>query len=419
MKSWCWKGFFLLVFSVNSNAVSLSLKGILGNSGSVLDTGFAQATRAIVFQFPGDHMAHPDFRAEWWYFTGNLSTDNLAEDNESEHKFAYQFTLFRFALLPEKQSYKIDAGTKKAASAEKNSSQENPSAWRTKNIYMAHIALTDITNKKFYQQERFSRDGLDLAGAGLVFQEQTDVSLQDNSRGYLKFWLNDWQVKSLENGQLFPLRITVKDKSFSLDLQLETVKPIVLQGEQGLSQKSSRPGNASYYYSYTRLASHGDINIGRETFQVSGNSWFDREWSTSSLGEDQRGWDWFALHLDDGSELMLYQMRKKDGSKDRFSSATLVDSQGKSSNLDSQQFQIKAVEYWLSPDSGIRYPIAWQIKIPGRKINLLVSTEVKQQEWSKKKGFSFNYWEGAVAVRGEKNQQPVSGSGYLEMTGYD
>ena len=270
---------------------------------------------------------------------------------------------------------------------------------------MAHVALTDINQQHVYQQERFSRDGLALAGA-----EKKDT-------GLLQFRLNDWQLKSLLKDQLFPLQLEINNEQFALHLRLEVTKPVVLQGNQGFSQKNST--NASYYYSYTRVASQGTISIGDETYKVSGNSWFDREWSTSSLGEDQQGWDWFALHLDDGSELMIYQMRKNDGTKDNYSSATLVDAQGNSEMLQAQQFQLKAIEFWRSPLSHIRYPIAWEITIPKKNMTLNISTRVKQQEWSKAGGHSFNYWEGGIEVQGIKNQTTITGTGYLEMTGYE
>ena len=419
MKFLCALCFFLLLFSYRVSADSqshsllsknsLSLKGVLGAHTSQQEGDFARALEPIKFQFPRDHLSHPAFKTEWWYISGNISTGNLKTANvteadalqEKNRAFAYQFTLFRFALHPEKRAI------------------ENSSAWRSRHIYMAHISLTDINKEKFYQQERFSRDGLGLAGADDTessLQKNAEGSLHYNAEGSIQFWLNDWQAKSIAADRLFPLKLNIRDPQFTLNLQLESSKPLVLQGEQGLSQKSSE--HASYYYSYTRLFSQGTITIGDEVFRVSGNSWFDREWSTSSLGEDQQGWDWFALHLDDGSDLMLYQMRKNDGTKDRYSSGTFVDQQGGSQTLSSRQFQLQALEFWQSPASGIRYPIKWQVLIPEQSINLIVSTKVRHQEWSKAEGFSFNYWEGAVEVSGEKDQKPISGSGYLEMTGY-
>lgn len=374
---------------------SLTMKVILGEQTSALASGFKQAKKPISFHFPRDHLAHQDYRTEWWYFSGYLNTDDL-------QKFAYQFTLFRFALKPEKSTA--------------DPSLPKKSAWRSNNIYMAHVALTDINNKLFFHQERFSRDGLALAGA-----EQKD-------NGFVQFWLNDWQIESLQPDQLFPLKLEINAEQFILQLQLDSLKPIVLQGLQGLSQKNS--SSASYYYSFTRLASKGELTLKsnslqtgksrqRDTsYEVSGSSWFDREWSTSTLSDDQQGWDWFALHLDDGSELMIYQMRT-NGEKDRYSSGILIDSQGNIETLSAQQFQINTSQFWQSPVSGIRYPVIREILIPQNNIRLMVSASVKQQEWSKEDGFSFNYWEGAVEVNGIKNNHAVTGSGYLEMTGYD
>ncbi|MCW8932743.1 MAG: carotenoid 1,2-hydratase [Gammaproteobacteria bacterium] len=364
---------------------SLSMKGVLGEQTDDGDDHFKQAVKPRVFKFPRDHLAHQAYKTEWWYVSGNISTKNL-DKSDQLREFSYQFTLFRFALSPEKLSIES-------------------SQWRSNNIYMAHVALTDISNQKMYQQERFSRDGLSLAGA------------EKKQDGLLQFWLNDWQMKSVLAEQLFPLQLNIQNDQFALNLELEAIKPIVLQGEQGLSQKSH--SNASYYYSYTRLASKGYITVENKQYEVFGNSWLDREWSTSSLGEDQQGWDWFALHLDDGSDLMIYQMRKKDASQDIYSSGTLINTQGKSEKITAEQFQLNASEFWQSPVSGIRYPIVWELLIPEKNIQLIVTAAVKQQEWSKAEGFSFNYWEGGVEVKGLKNQKKVTGKGYLEMTGYE
>lgn len=376
---------FFLLCSLTAGATSLSMKGILGESSEQTtdteDASFKRVLQAREFEFPRDHLSHQGYQTEWWYFSGNLST--VAQPKQS---FAYQFTLFRFAMRPDRAK---------------------GSPWRSNNIYMAHIALTDINRKKIYQQERFSRDGPGLAGAAM------------GEDGTIRIWLNNWQAKSLESGQLLPLELNIPGKQFTLKLQLQTAKAMVLQGDKGFSQKSHQPGNASYYYSYTRLLTQGSITIGQNTFPVTGHSWLDREWSTSSLGDDQQGWDWFSLQLDDGRELMLYQMRKKDGAKDDYSSGTLIDDKGRSQTLHAGDFDIQAREYWQSPLSGIRYPIKWQVLLPDHNLELIVSAQVKHQEWAKKNGFSFNYWEGAVKVHGMKNQAPISGSGYLEMTGYE
>lgn len=369
-------------------SAELSMKSVLGNDSKLSMSNpnkmFKRVLEPMEFQFPGDHLAHPDYKTEWWYFSGNVNT---SVNDEIERAFAYQFTLFRFALEPEVE-------------------QKKDSLWRTNTIYMAHLALTDLNQKQYYQQERFSREALGLAGAS------------QNNDGTLQFWLNHWQAKSLYPEQLLPLKLKLKGNKFALDFQLDAVKPVVLQGENGFSQKSQQAGNASYYYSYTRLATQGTITLGQHTYPVQGLSWLDREWSTSSLGVDQQGWDWFSLQLDDGSDLMLYQMRKKDGTKDSFSSASFVDIKGQSQRLLATEFNMWPVEFWRSPDSGIRYPVKWQIEVPKYKLSLTVQAVVNAQEWSKKKDASFNYWEGAVVIEGFKDRQEISGSGFLEMTGY-
>ncbi|MFK5986961.1 MAG: lipocalin-like domain-containing protein [Pseudomonadota bacterium] len=370
-----------IVFSVSPISGSLTMKGILGGQKGQLSQ-FKQVEQIRAFQFPADHLVHQAYKTEWWYFSGNLGSSSK---NKSQ-LFSYQFTLFRFALAAEKAS-------------------TDKSNWRSNNIYMAHIALTDINQQQFYQQERFSRDALKLAGA------------IQNTDGSLQFWLNDWQIKSLYAEQLFPLKLNINNQDFSINLQLDMFKPMVLQGKQGRSQKSSQ--FASYYYSYTRLKTKGSIKLNNKEFLVTGNSWFDREWSTSSLGDNQQGWDWFALHLDDGSDLMLYQMRNKNGSKDSYSKALLVDSQANSQTIEAKQFQLKAVEFWQSPVSAIKYPSRWILDIPEYDLSLTITPQMKAQEWSKAGGFSFNYWEGSVTVKGLKNQKKLLGTGYLEMTGYD
>jgi len=377
MNTQTWQGFLLWILSyctcwaATPVAInSLSIKGVLAGQASGQDNSFKQVIKPREFHFPRDHLAHQAYKSEWWYFSGNMSTDALSQSGKNRN-FSYQFTLFRFALQAEKKT------------AEKISVET--SNWRSSNIYMAHIALTDKDQHKFYQQERFSRDALGLAGT------KTHID------GSLQFWLNDWQIKSMQAEQLFPLQLDIKEHEFALQLQLNAIKPLVLQGQQGYSQKSDK--QASYYYSYTRLASKGRIKIGKNSFKVTGNSWFDREWSTSGLAEEQQGWDWFALHLDDGSELMLYQMRKKDGSKDSYSSGILVEANGQAQTLTASQFQLQVTDFWKSSSSGIAYPINWTIIIPEQNIKLTISTQTKHQEWSKAAGFSFNYWEGSVEIK--------------------
>lgn len=338
--------------------------------------GYTRAYMPRPFYFPEDHGPHPDFRNEWWYVTGNLVT-------ETGRHFGYQLTLFRIALSP--------------------SAIAGNSAWRTRQLYMGHFAITDTAEARHHAFERFSRGAVGLAGAQAI---------------PFRVWLKDWSLASAGNRStdtIFPLRIQAKADQMTIDLTLTTIKPLILQGNQGLSQKSSEPGNASYYYSYTRLPTQGVVQIGEQTFAVSGTSWLDREWSTSALGPDQAGWDWFALQLDDGRELMFYRLRLKDGGIDPHSSGALVSSAGESQLLRHNDVRLEVLDTWTSPHSGDRYPIRWRLSVPAQDLELMVVPRIQDQEMR----LSVHYWEGAVLVKGKAAGRPITGSGYLEMTRYD
>jgi predicted secreted hydrolase len=333
--------------------------------------GFARALKPREFSFPNDHGPHNAYRTEWWYFTGNLK-------NADNRRFGYELTFFRFAL-----------SAKTAASK---------SAWRTNQIYMAHLTLTDVKDERFYTDERFSRAGNDLAGA---------------SNNKYRVWLYDWSAAT-EGDEDFPLRLSAKSDEFAIDLLLNSKKDYVLQGEQGLSRKSPEPGNASYYYSYTRLPTEGHISIAGNKFSVTGESWMDREWSTSSLSEEQSGWDWFALQLLDNSELMFYQLRRKDGLPDSNSAGSFTLADNSQIPLKVKDVAIKILDHWQSPHSKVTYPSRWRLTIPGQNLEIDVVPLINDQELN----VSYRYWEGAVTVNGTKNGKSISGQGYVELAGY-
>jgi predicted secreted hydrolase len=348
-------------------AESLSVSQALGG---VPQQGFARALAPRPFSFPEDHGPHPAYKTEWWYYTGNLAT-------RQGRRFGYQLTFFRLALAPH--------------------APKRQSRWAADQIYMAHFALTDVDGKRFTSAERFSRAALGLAGAG---------------GAPLSVWLEDWSVRQTA-AEPWSVKLAAVDSGVSIDLDLKSSKPVVLNGERGLSRKGGEPGNASYYYSIPRLASRGTIRLAGEQFQVTGVSWLDREWSTSALSPDQAGWDWFALQLDDGRDLMYYQLRKTDGSADPFSGGTLVAADGSAKRLSREQLQLTPTQWWTSPASKIRYPSRWHLAVPGERIDLEVAPRLPNQELLT----SFRYWEGAVAVKG-MNAFTSDGTGYLEMTGY-
>lgn len=342
--------------------------------GEVKEGNFQKAFEKRKFIFPEDHGPHPGFRTEWWYFTGNI----ISDDNK---KFGYQFTIFRTSL-----------------SSDKN---QGISEWSSNQIYMAHFTVTDIANEKFYYDEKFSRDGNELAGA---------------TSNPFKVWLEDWQIAESENRTAFELpviNIKAKTEKAEINLKLESLKPLILQGDEGLSRKGSQPGNASYYYSYTNLKTDGKIIIEEKEFNVNGSSWMDREWSTSALSEDQKGWDWFALQLDDSTELMYYQMRKKDGTPDIFSKGVIVEKNGTVRQVKKDEVELVVTGNWKS-NSGVNYPSVWELKIPSENIDLKIIPAVKDQLLN----VSIKYWEGSVKIEGIKNNSKISGRGYVELTGY-
>jgi predicted secreted hydrolase len=341
----------------------LSVQSILTDEGM---GGFERAYSPRSFVFPADHGPHPRFKHEWWYYTGNLET-------EQGRRFGFQLTLFRNALAPKPP--------------------ERASAWATEQIYMAHFALSDIQDGIFHSFERFSRASLGLAGA----QVQP-----------FKVWLEDWWTGS-KGGGLLPLQLHATEGAIAIDLQLDSNKPIVLQGVQGFSRKSAEPGNASYYYSLTRLLTQGTIHIGDQTYHVKGLSWLDREWGTSALAPEQVGWDWFSLQLDDGRDLMYYQLRRQDGRADAMSSGTLVKADGSYRMLTNDEVELEVLSQWQSPRSGTTYPAHWRLRLPGEALDLEIIPLLADQEMHT----SLRYWEGAVSVQGTK-----SGRGYVEMTGY-
>jgi predicted secreted hydrolase len=342
--------------------------------GDVESEDFSKAVEKRKLVFPNDHGPHPDFRTEWWYFTGNLTTG----DNR---KFGYQFTIFRTALSKEKPERKTD--------------------WNSNQIYMAHFAVTDIDGNKFYFDEKFSREGNNLAGAEI---------------NPFKVWLEDWQIIQTEDRAAFDLpvmSIKAKSENVEINFKLEAVKPIVLQGDEGLSQKGNQPGNASYYYSYTRLKTKGKIILDGKEFSVNGFSWMDREWSTSALSEDQTGWDWFALQLNDNTEIMYYQMRKNDGAPDNFSKGVYVNKDGTSQLLKKDDVILNVNDYWKSP-TGEQYPSGWRLQIPEKEMDLNITPAVKNQLMD----VAVRYWEGSVKIEGTKSGSKINGRGYVELTGY-
>ncbi len=356
---------------------SLDLGQTLGGGAG---PGFARADRPRAFAFPADHGAHSGFRTEWWYVTGNVAT-------ASERAFGYQLTFFRQALGP--------------------TAPASPSSWRNAHVWMAHFALTDAGESPgggrggFHAFERFAREAAGLAGA---------------TTEPFRVWLDDWELAS--TGAPFadaarPLRLRAANDDLALELELIPTRAPLLQGDGGLSAKGPEPGNASYYYSLPRLASRGALTLDGERHEVSGLSWLDREWSTSSLGAGVVGWDWMALHLGDGSDLTLYRLRRADGGVTPESAGSLAAADGSVRRFRASEIEMTPLGSWTSPLGG-SYPAAWSLAIPSLALELEVAPLVANQELA----VTVRYWEGAVRARGRRSGRPIAGDGYLEMTGY-
>jgi predicted secreted hydrolase len=333
--------------------------------------GFARADGSHTWNFPSDYGPHPDYQTEWWYYTGNLQTLD-------GRRFGYQLTFFRRGLTSPENV------------------EERDSLWATNQVYMGHFAISDITAQEHHGFERFSRGAAGLAGA------QSEP---------FQVWLENWKVDELGMGQW---RLEAEQDGVEIDLVLTDGKGVILQGEDGYSQKGPETGNASYYFSQPRLISEGVLEINGDEFQVSGLSWMDHEFSTSALSSGQVGWDWFSLQLEDGTDLMIFQIRREDGSIDPFSSGTLITPEGEAIRLKQDDFYIQTGNTWRSPHSGATYPVDWEVNIPKHDLSLEIQPYMYDQEMN----VSYIYWEGAVSVRGKYLGQDVIGSGYVEMTGY-
>ncbi|GAB4254606.1 MAG: lipocalin-like domain-containing protein [Candidatus Methylacidiphilales bacterium] len=345
---------------------------ILALIGPLLAGDWQRATEPRAWSFPRDHGAHPEFKTEWWYFTGNLRS----QDGEA---FGYQLTFFRQGLRPGPPS---------------------PSRWSLRDLYFGHFTVTDVARGTFHHREKIDRGAL---GISRYSEERMDLLL------------DGWTIQQI-GPDTFHLR--ANSDGLALDLRVEAVKPMVFHGDRGLSQKGPQPGNASHYYAYTRLQSTGTLTVDGRSVEVSGWSWFDHEFSTSVLGPDQIGWDWFSLQLETGEELMVYQIRKADGTADPLSKGSWIRADGSRVHLPSSAFFIEPTGHWTSRVSGATYPSGWIIRVPEFQAELMVQPQVADQELKLSGLAPFYYWEGSCRISGKAFGKSVKGFGYAELTGY-
>jgi predicted secreted hydrolase len=335
------------------------------------DAAWSEAEAGYQYSFPRDHASHEPYAIEWWYYTGNLAT-------KEGRRFGYQLTFFRVGVAREPR---------------------NPSKWALRNLYMAHFAISDIERESFRSFERLNRAGIGWAGA-----EEFNY----------RVWNEDWEARLDGRDHL----LAARDGDCQLELRLAPLKPEVIHGQNGISQKGSAKGNASHYYSLTRLQTSGRVIVEGQAFEVAGLSWMDHEFGTSFLEEEQTGWDWFSIQLDDGRELMLFEIRRRDATIDPRSSATLVETDGRAIHIPFGEFSLASSAVWQSKESSANYPLAWTIEIPSRGLRLNVKAAFEDQELRTTESTGVTYWEGSITVEGASGDKRAQGRGYLEMTGY-
>ena len=330
------------------------------------------ATAGYVYTFPRDHASHPPYKIEWWYYTGNLET-------RSGRRFGYQLTFFRVGI---------------------EVAPRNPSRWAVRDLFMSHFAISDIERRTFHSSEKLNRAGIGWAGAAEQFY---------------RVWNEDWEAKLDGDGQT----LKAENGDEKLDLRLRPEKAEVIHGENGISQKGTSAGNASHYYSLTRLRTTGKLTVAGEEFEVSGLSWMDHEFGTRFLDDQQTGWDWLSIQLDDNRELMIYQLRRADGSVDPRSLGTLVEADGRLRHFRFGEFTLRpSGAQWRSAASGTTYPTEWLIDLPAFALQLQVKATFDNQELRTTESTGVTYWEGSIDVAGRSGDRPIRGRGYLEMTGY-
>ena len=342
---------------------------------------FTQAREGYRYQFPRDHGSHDAFRTEWWYYTGNLTT-------KDGRAFGYQLTFFRRGIPPDQV-------------------ETLPSKWSITQLYLAHFAVSDLKKGRFQYAERLSRAALGKAGA---------------EAERLHVWIDRWRTETLgpePSGREASAQILeASDGDLAIALTVVPDKPLVVHGTGGISRKGTENGQSSHYYSWTNLATRGSLTIGGESFDVAGTSWMDHEFGSADLSPELVGWDWFGLQMADQTEVMLYRLRRADGSAHPVSSGTFIDREGGAHPLSLKDFTLEPISFWNSPLSKGRYPQRWRLTVPSRNLSLELVPRMAEQELRTDRSTQVTYWEGAIESMGTSGGKPITGLGYMELTGY-
>ena len=352
--------------------------GPTGAAPAVVSSNVAPVLPGYVYAFPRDHGSHEPYGLEWWYVTGHVY-------DRSARRFGYEVTFFRKTI--------DDPRVK-----------QHPSPWALRQVYAAHFALTDVAEGTFHFSEKVSRAAFGKAGA---------------SPGRMKVWIDRWMLEpATEDHQRLHLTARDAEADVGVDLTLTLRKPPVIHGQDGISRKGAAPGQASHYYSLTRLATQGTVRVKGEPFDVTGTSWMDHEFGSGESGEQQVGWDWFSVQLDSNMELMMYLLRNNDGSHDPASSGTLIFPDAATTHLTRDDVVVRTVTHWTSPVSHARYPAQWIVDVPSVQLRVTLTPVLANQELRTEHSTRVTYWEGAVSVEGHYQQAPIAGNGYVELVGY-
>lgn len=340
---------------------------------------YVAVTGPCNLEFPKDHGPHPGYRTEWWYYTGNLNS-------ESGKRYGFQLTIFRNQISP------LDA---------KKDWPQPASKWRTQQIYLAHAAVSDLSEQKHLQAQQIARSALSIAGA---IQQPRHTTI----------FIKNWYVKISPESH----HIKADTDAFTLELNLKPLKGPILHGDAGYSRKGTSRERASCYYSFTRLETRGTIRLHGKTIAVNGLSWMDQEFSTAALEPGLTGWDWFSLILSNQTELMVYLLRQKDGSFSIASSGTFVEPSGKGRHLTRNEFNVDVLDTWKSQTSGAVYPARWRLTVFPLALEVVITSNLADQEMLSTESTGITYWEGSVSIKGKVQNRPVEGHGYVELTGY-
>lgn len=349
---------------------------VLAEVANASTSEFVPASPGYPYFFPRDHGSHEQFQTEWWYFTGHLFTTD-------GRRFGYELTFFRRGI-------------------DSSDVRNNPSAWAMRYLYFAHFALTDEADDQFQFAEKLSRAGINKAGS---------------QAGRLDVWIDRWSVKAVAPDHR-QFQLQAQTEGFAIDLTVESRKPPVIHGMNGVSRKGQHPDHTSHYYSLTRLLTSGFVVVDGIRMAVTGMSWMDHEFGSADLAEGLVGWDWFSLQLENDHEIMAYGLRRADGTFDPSSSGTLVRPNGSTTTLSFEEIRVRALRQWTSTVSGGRYPNQWSFSIPSEEIELKISPRMTHQELVTRRSTNVTYWEGSVGVTGLWKGREIHGQGYVELTGY-